>query len=117
MSHKPGSVNRSGFVPAKKQRAGISPAATAVVHALHTNQAVDGCRVCGCAEYSACPGGCAWVNRERTLCSACLDRRFRLVPSRRGGYVSLVDKRSGYRRPFASPREAARAAVEILCRV
>lgn len=75
----------------------------------------DVCRVCGCSKYAPCPGGCAWVNRERTLCSACLDARFRLVPSRRGGYVSLLDKRSGYRRIYGSAREAARAAVEILC--
>lgn len=27
------------------------------------------CRVCGCTEQAACPGGCAWV--EADLCSAC----------------------------------------------
>lgn len=27
------------------------------------------CRVCGCTEDRACPGGCSWV--EKDLCSAC----------------------------------------------
>jgi len=29
------------------------------------------CWVCSCTEDDACPGGCAWVNPEQTLCSAC----------------------------------------------
>lgn len=28
------------------------------------------CRVCGCTDKRACPGGCAWVDQD--LCSACL---------------------------------------------
>lgn len=28
------------------------------------------CRVCGCTEFNACPGGCSWV--EIDLCSACV---------------------------------------------
>jgi hypothetical protein len=32
---------------------------------------------------------------------------------RRGGGVSLVDRRSGYRRLFVTAREAARAAVTL----
>lgn len=27
------------------------------------------CRVCGCTDISACPGGCHWVNDD--LCSKC----------------------------------------------
>ena len=27
------------------------------------------CRVCGCSDFRACPGGCWWV--EPDLCSAC----------------------------------------------
>lgn len=27
------------------------------------------CRVCGCTDMRACPGGCSWV--EVDLCSAC----------------------------------------------
>ena len=30
------------------------------------------CRVCGCTEHQACPGGCYWV--EDDLCSACADK-------------------------------------------
>ncbi len=29
------------------------------------------CRVCGCTDVAACPGGCAWVDRKHTLCTAC----------------------------------------------
>lgn len=28
------------------------------------------CRVCGCTEMRACPGGCLWV--EHNLCSRCV---------------------------------------------
>lgn len=28
------------------------------------------CRVCGCTQFAACPGGCFWV--EDDLCSACV---------------------------------------------
>ena len=30
------------------------------------------CRVCGCSEYNACPGGCYWV--EEDLCSQCVGK-------------------------------------------
>ncbi len=30
------------------------------------------CRVCGCTDYCACPGGCYWV--EWDLCSACAEK-------------------------------------------
>ena len=30
------------------------------------------CRRCGCMDYSPCPGGCAWVDRTCTLCTACV---------------------------------------------
>jgi hypothetical protein len=29
------------------------------------------CRVCGCTDLAACPGGCAWVSGEPDLCTAC----------------------------------------------
>lgn len=31
------------------------------------------CRVCGCTEDKACPGGCSWV--EPDLCSECIGRK------------------------------------------
>jgi myosin heavy subunit len=34
-------------------------------------QKVRTCRVCGCTDDNACPGGCSWV--EDDLCSACAD--------------------------------------------
>ena len=30
------------------------------------------CRVCGCTDDHACPGGCSWV--EEDLCSACVGK-------------------------------------------
>lgn len=35
-----------------------------------TFSAGDRCRVCGCTENRACPGGCWWVEQE--LCSRCV---------------------------------------------
>jgi hypothetical protein len=29
------------------------------------------CRVCGCTDTDACPGGCAWVELDPPLCSTC----------------------------------------------
>jgi hypothetical protein len=33
------------------------------------------CFVCGCTSTFGCPGGCAWVDREHALCSACLEKK------------------------------------------
>jgi hypothetical protein len=43
------------------------------------------CRLCGCTDEYACPGGCSWANQQQTLCSACvpLDRALRTVAGRR----------------------------------
>jgi hypothetical protein len=30
------------------------------------------CLLCGCTALAPCPGGCAWVDRQRNLCTACL---------------------------------------------
>lgn len=35
------------------------------------SQHVRACRLCGCTEMQACPGGCWWVGED--LCSACAD--------------------------------------------
>ncbi|EKJ5043808.1 hypothetical protein V2113_002817 [Enterococcus faecalis] len=29
------------------------------------------CRVCGCTQFNACPGGCYWI--EEDLCSQCVE--------------------------------------------
>jgi hypothetical protein len=31
------------------------------------------CRICGCTQFNACPGGCGWVHRsgELPLCTVC----------------------------------------------
>ena len=30
------------------------------------------CKYCGCTEAQACQGGCAWIDDEQTICSACV---------------------------------------------
>lgn len=36
------------------------------------SMAPKSCRVCGCTDDHACPGGCAWVRRAKPpLCTAC----------------------------------------------
>jgi hypothetical protein len=32
------------------------------------------CRVCGCTEFEACPGGCGWADETHTLCTNCVDK-------------------------------------------
>lgn len=32
------------------------------------------CKICGCTDSCACPGGCYWVNDEKTICSACVKK-------------------------------------------
>lgn len=32
------------------------------------------CRVCGCTDDHACPGGCSWSDDEHTLCSRCAEK-------------------------------------------
>lgn len=32
------------------------------------------CRVCGCTELQACPGGCRWISDEQDLCDACVQK-------------------------------------------
>lgn len=31
------------------------------------------CFVCSCTDLEACPGGCSWSNKDRTICSSCAD--------------------------------------------
>lgn len=32
------------------------------------------CKHCGCTSARACPGGCAWVDEQQTVCSVCLPK-------------------------------------------
>lgn len=43
------------------------------------------CRWCGCTDRAACDGGCSWVDKRHTLCSACLefDGRMKSAAGRR----------------------------------
>lgn len=38
------------------------------------------CRYCGCTPYMACESGCSWVDRDGTICSACLTVRSLELP-------------------------------------
>ena len=49
------------FVPASPEEAQTLMAKTA--------GNIQKCRICGCDDFHACPGGCSWV--EPDLCSAC----------------------------------------------
>ena len=31
------------------------------------------CKFCGCSKRAPCPGGCAWVDEGRTICTACAE--------------------------------------------
>ena len=47
------------------------PAVTkAEIYELTLGDDEERCRYCGCTENRACEGGCAWLNREHTVCSA-----------------------------------------------
>lgn len=39
---------------------------------VEESKSVRTCRVCGCTDYQACPGGCHWV--EDDLCSSCVPK-------------------------------------------
>ena len=43
-------------------------------HVQYTAAPRGVCRQCGCSDLDACPEGCAWTNRERTLCSTCVEK-------------------------------------------
>ncbi len=44
----------------------------AFCHRVQQSLAPRACRVCGCTNDRACPGGCYWV--ERDLCSVCASK-------------------------------------------
>jgi hypothetical protein len=50
------------------------------------------CRVCGCTEIDACPGGCGWV--EFDLCSTCNEAKEALLEwqerARRANWTALL---------------------------
>ncbi len=39
------------------------------------------CRVCGCTDMQACPGGCSWVDETHTLCSQCAPKAQQPAPT------------------------------------
>ena len=51
------------------------------------------CRICGCTDDHACPGGCYWVNDEHNLCSACVRKVMDEL------YCPACNVKSGFRPP------------------
>lgn len=45
----------------------------ALVAALQPALASGVCRYCGCNDIHGCEAGCVWVDRDHTVCSACLE--------------------------------------------
>jgi hypothetical protein len=41
------------------------------------------CRVCGCTDLRACPGGCRWADKEHTVCTQCVARALVLMVKER----------------------------------
>ena len=48
------------------------------------------CRICGCTDDNACPGGCYWV--EEDLCSACTDFVDHQIVMTEGPYDVLLER-------------------------
>ncbi len=57
--------------PAKARPKASTPAAKKRTSHKRTKTKAGTCRVCGCTDEHACPGGCYWV--EPDLCSACAE--------------------------------------------
>jgi hypothetical protein len=84
------------------------------------------CRGCGCTDDMACDGGCAWLDRDETICSRCgiaievIDADFRaaLRAAARSLGISLVPSPKGYDGLVAlvSPMEAYQFGAEMMKR-
>ena len=46
--------------------------AASVILDIRRETSESSCRVCGCTEDRACPGGCYWADVDHTLCSECV---------------------------------------------
>lgn len=63
------------------------------------------CRFCRCTHFSPCPEGCAWANRDQTVCTSCVGIA-RAWARRRGARPALMV------RPFARGYVAAEWQTE-----
>jgi hypothetical protein len=43
----------------------------------HARRGPGMCQVCGCTRQYACPGGCAWLDHRRDICTKCAWRIMR----------------------------------------
>ncbi len=44
---------------------------------------INTCKVCGCTDVHACVFGCFWVDNEKTVCSKCADKVYKVVTEER----------------------------------
>jgi hypothetical protein len=62
------------FVPRANPKRGETRVETVDLRAIDPDEA--SCVLCGCTEYNACPGACAWVDDaadpDLELCNRCL---------------------------------------------
>ena len=47
------------------------------------------CRVCGCTDEKACPGGCSWALPD--ICSACVQHVWAIIDPPKRAYATVVE--------------------------
>lgn len=60
------------------------------------------CRVCGCTQFHACPGGCYWVTDDQ--CSKCFHDRFKPMTSGHPGPLFIIKSLMKLERKFYKKR-------------
>lgn len=70
------------------------------------------CRFCGCTDDRACPEGCSWANRGRTVCSSCVrvDRAWRI-----GDFDRRPNMTRAFARGFMAATNDGRAPDVVRC--
>lgn len=58
---------------------------------MHNPRAARSCRVCGCTDDRACPGGCAWLDARDDLCSACVAAQPHVVSMTRSNKRQVLE--------------------------
>jgi hypothetical protein len=68
------------------------------------------CRVCGCTDKKACPGGCFWI--EPDLCSACA-KKMPIITMEMKKIITIgKDRTAIYMLKIKAPKHLAENAIE-----
>lgn len=59
------------------------------------------CKVCGCTDQQACPGGCYWVDNKHSVCSTCYDNIMQAIDTGEKAVLFKEDGSVGYLSPKA----------------